>query len=209
MEQTNYPKDTTAKNKRQSIIRTRKQKQAMKRANSEKQDTSTASEVGSRDNSLNVDSEVTFAPAVNGTSPQPVETPANGEAANVNTSPGSDQLASVTNGEQTINTNKQTNIPAEDNDALAVTDTEIEEMYEVRFAEEIHHQTERLFDLIEDLERVNETEWIESKNQRDALGKLRMISEKINRVRRNTVDLPEFLERRPMRDQPGYELFPM
>ena len=202
MEQTNPP---TAKQKRQSIIRTRKQKEAMKKANSEKQNSSTASELGSRDTGLNVESEVTFTPTVNGASPPPVETPANGEAVNVNTPPVRDQSDIVTNDEQTLNRNDQTNTPAENNDAVVVSDTEIEEMYEVRFAEKIHHQTERLFDLIEDLERVNKTEWIESKDQEEALGKLRMICEKINRVRRNTIDLPEFLERRPMRDQPDYQ----
>lgn len=183
--------------------KTQKQKQATQAANSEKQDTSpTTLEIGSRDNGLNVDSEVTFTPTVNNTTPQIIEAD---ESVNVNTSTVSKQSGSVTNDEQTLNADGQTNTPAENDDAIVVSDTEIEEMIEVRFAEKIHHQTERLFDLIEDLERVNEAEWIEFKDQYEALGKLRMISEKINRVRRNTVDLPEFLERHPMRDQPGFE----
>ena len=80
-----------------------------------------------------------------------------------------------------------------------------DEAREHSFGERIHLQCERLYDLLEDIDRVNKTGWSDSKFRHEALDKLQMFIEKVNRVRRNSLDLPEFLERRPLSNQPGYE----
>ena len=74
--------------------------------------------------------------------------------------------------------------------------------------EQIHLQCERLFDLIEDIDRVNQSKWVDCNFQHEAFGKLQMFIEKMNRIKKQSIETPEFLERRPMRDQPGYEYIP-
>ena len=86
-----------------------------------------------------------------------------------------------------------------------LSDDEGSEMLENKVAESLHMQTERLYDLIEELQRVNQTKWLDCKDMKAGIDKLKFMKEQANKVKAHSLDLPEFLERRPMGNQPGYE----
>ena len=82
------------------------------------------------------------------------------------------------------------------------------ETTEFSFAEKIHHQTERLYDIIEEIEKENKANWMNSTNRLDAMNKLQFFIERVERVFTNTIDLPEFIQRKSFGYHPGYEYIP-
>ena len=86
-----------------------------------------------------------------------------------------------------------------------LTDDEGSEILENKIAENMNMQTERLFDIIEDLQRIIRTQWSNCKDVKTATNTLKFMMERANRVKSHSMDLPEFLERRPLQDQQGYE----
>ena len=137
-------------------------------------------------------------------SPQQNENLINAETNPDVSAPDEDQIPDQQNDNRPDNASP--NVDANDNDA-ELSDVE-DEAKEYSIGERIHHQCERLYDLLEDIERVNKSGWTDSKFRHEAMDKLQMMIEKVNRVRQNSLDLPEFLERRPMGNQPGYEYIP-
>ena len=82
------------------------------------------------------------------------------------------------------------------------------EAIEFAFAESVHHQTERLLDIIEEIDSANLVKWKDSPDKNDGMAKLGLFIERVKRVRENSLDLPEFLERRDLGNHPGYEYIP-
>ena len=92
-------------------------------------------------------------------------------------------------------------------DNLDLSDEEGSELIESKIQENIHHQTERLFDLIEKLDFLNQCNWSGTSGMKDTnerVAKLHFLRECANRIKNQSLDLPEFLERRPLQDQPEY-----
>ena len=78
------------------------------------------------------------------------------------------------------------------------------DLVETKVEEQIHHQTERVIDIIEDLNRLNRMQWSESATLSEGVDKLSFIKERLARIRAQTLESPDFLERRPMKNQPEY-----
>ena len=93
-------------------------------------------------------------------------------------------------------------------DDLALSDEEGTELIESKIEENVHHQTERLFDIIENLDLLNKKAWSDCKILSTGIEKLKFLKERANRVKAQSIDLPEFLERRPMKDQPEFAYIP-
>ena len=92
----------------------------------------------------------------------------------------------------------------DDMNDLALSDEEGTELIESKIEENICHQTERLFDIIENLDLLNKKRWSDCKILSTGIDKLKFLKERANRAKAQSIDLPEFLERRPMKDQPEY-----
>ena len=78
------------------------------------------------------------------------------------------------------------------------------EIIEAKIEETISHQTERLYDLIEDLERLNQSRWSECKNIQEGIAKLKFLKERANRIKNNSIDLVDFQTRKTWRNEPRF-----
>ena len=88
-----------------------------------------------------------------------------------------------------------------------VPDIHIDDVLDIvenKVSENLKHQTERMFDLIEDLQRLNQSQWGNCNTLKDGLDKLQFLKERANQIKRQSMDLPEFQERRPLSDMPEY-----
>ena len=98
-----------------------------------------------------------------------------------------------------------TNEPAvEDKENTLSEGEDLQEFLDLKVEEQIHHQNERLFDILEDLDRNNRNMWKDCMNLGEGITKLRFLKERLTRIKEQSIDLPEFLERRPLKDQPGF-----
>ena len=203
MDQLNLSQTAQAeKRKQRSIVSTQKRAMASKKWKNNR-----TSEKEKLFSDISDDTEISFTPSLCDHIQPDVDTNANGEDMNELENPGDqacDHQSSVDGRQPNNHLNHQ--LPHatnnDDDDEIAVVDLET---IEATFAENIHHQTERLFDLVEDIERANNAKWSNVEDCSTGLAELKMFIEKFNRVRRNTIDLPEFQERLSMRHQPGYQ----
>ena len=99
---------------------------------------------------------------------------------------------------------KQNVDPAVSEPIEDLSDDDVSEILENKVAENMNMQTERLFDIIEELQRIVRTNW-SNKDMKAAVNTLKFLKERANRVKSHSMDLPEYLERRPMSNQRGYE----
>ena len=54
------------------------------------------------------------------------------------------------------------------------------------------------------MQKLNQSQWSDSKTLKDGIDKLKFLKERANRIKNQSMKLPEFLERRPMSDMPEY-----
>ena len=86
-----------------------------------------------------------------------------------------------------------------------ISDEEGTDIIENKVSENLNHQTERMHDLIEELQMLNQSQWSNCKTLKDGIDKLQFLKERANRIKNQSMDLPEFLERRPLSDMPEYD----
>ena len=96
--------------------------------------------------------------------------------------------------------------PQDDDDANqeSLSDAGAEDLEELRFAENMLGQAERIFDINDDLDELNRSKWSATPILSEAIAKLNFLKERLTKIKAHSLDLPEFLERRPMKDQPEY-----
>ena len=80
---------------------------------------------------------------------------------------------------------------------------------ELQFQDDILQQTEKFYDVIEDLELANNSNWSSTKYHPEALKKLNFIKEKLKDIYKDSIGLMEFEARVKMKDQDGYECISM
>ena len=111
----------------------------------------------------------------------------------------------VKKGNEEEDLNDLTTVEIAENEIGTLPGEEEKDMIEIKVFENLHHQMERLFDLIENLEQLNRSQWSSTKTLQDGLDKLQFLKKRANQIKEKSIDLPEFMERRPMKDRPEYD----
>ena len=75
---------------------------------------------------------------------------------------------------------------------------------EIDFQEKILFETEKIYDLIELLDRANNSNWSSCKFQSEGLAKINLIKQRLNGIHERSIALPAFVERLSMKDQEIY-----
>ena len=80
---------------------------------------------------------------------------------------------------------------------------------ELQFQDNILQQTEKIYDVIEELDLINNANWSSTKFHPEALKKLNFIKEKLTIIYKDSIGTMEFEDRENMKDQEGYEYISM
>ena len=80
---------------------------------------------------------------------------------------------------------------------------------ELQFQDSILQQTEKIYDVIEELDLTNNSNWSSTKFHPEALKKLNFIKEKLTDIYKESIGTMEFEDREAMKDQEGYEYIKM
>ena len=86
----------------------------------------------------------------------------------------------------------------------SISEDKINEAIEDTFMEYIQYQTEKIHDIIDDLDQLNKSSWSNTANLGDGITKLTSIKEKLVEIKSRSLDLPEFWDRRPLKDHADY-----
>ena len=80
---------------------------------------------------------------------------------------------------------------------------------ELQFQDNILQQTEKIYDVIEELDLINNSNWSSTKFHPEALKKLNFIKEKLTNIYKDSIGTMEFEDRENMKNQEGYEYISM
>ena len=86
----------------------------------------------------------------------------------------------------------------------SISEDKINEAIEDTFMEYIQYQTEKIHDIIDDLDQLNKSSWSNTANLGDGITKLTVLKEKLIEIKSRSLDLPDFWDRRPLKDYADY-----
>ena len=89
--------------------------------------------------------------------------------------------------------------------ALDDIDRDMDVDEELKFQDNILQQAEKIYDVIEELDLNNNSNWSSTRFYSDALKKLNFIKEKLTKIYKESIGLMDFEDREEMKDEEGYE----